>query len=100
MHTYCLLGPTQTYLSLIEAASNRAVTTSDLYTGSEEEPLTLASNTATSTILKLPKVTFDEDDLNDATSSLTRTNSPAKNNVLNKTKEKQSTCPFSGVHLL
>ena len=100
MHTYWLVGPTQTYLSLLEAARNHAVTISDLYAGNEEEALTLASNTATSTILKMPKVTFEDDDLSDETSIMTQTSFPTTNNVLNKTKEKQFTCPFSGVHLL
>jgi hypothetical protein len=100
MHTYWLQGPTQTYLSLLEDARNRAVTISDLVSGNKEEPLTIVSSTATSTILKVPKVTFDDDDLTNATSPLTRTSSPTKNNVLNKTKEKQFTCPFSGAHLL
>jgi len=100
MDTYWLLGPTQTYhLPLREATRNRLDTISGLQTENKEEPLTLASDSTTSTILKVPKATFDDGELSDPTSPLGRTSSPMKNNVLNKMKEKQSMCPFSGAHL-
>ena len=100
MHTYWLLGPTQAYLSLLEVTCNHTVTISDLQIENKKELLTLASNTATSTILKVPEVTFDDGDLRDPTPPLTQTSSSMKSNVLNKMKEKQSACPFSGAHLL
>lgn len=53
MHTYWLLGPTQTYLSLVQAARRRAVTISDLHTENKEKSFTLASNITTSTITKV-----------------------------------------------
>jgi hypothetical protein len=100
MHTYWLLGPTQTYLSLREVTRNRVATIYDLQTGNQEEPLILAPGNATSTILQVPKITFDDGHLPGPTLPPTRTSSPTKNNVLNKMKEKQLTCPFSGAHLL
>ena len=71
MHTYWLLGPTQTYLSLLEAVRHRSVTIADFHTENKEEPLTLVPNTATSMVLKVAKVTFDNDDHDDPTSPLT-----------------------------
>jgi hypothetical protein len=100
MHTYWLLGPTQTYLSLLEATRNRAVTISDLQTVNQEEPLILTPNTATSVILKVSKLTFDDGDLGGPMLPLTQTSSPTKSNTLNKMKEKQLTCSFSGADLL
>jgi hypothetical protein len=101
MDTYWLLGSTQTYhLSLRAATRNRVDTISGIKTENMEEHLTLASNSTKSMILKVPTATFDDDELTDPTSPLTRKSSPMKNNVLNKMKEKQSTCPFSGAHLL
>jgi len=101
MDTYWLLGPTQTYhLPLREATRNRLDTISGLQTENKEEHFTLALNSTKSMILKVPKATFDDDELTDPTSLLTRKSSLMKNNVLNKMKEKQSTCPFSGAQLL
>ena len=99
MHTYWLLGPTPKYLSLLEAARSRAVTISNLCTENMEEPLTRPSSNATSTSLKVPEVKFNNGDHGNTTSPLTRASSPTKNNVLNKTKANQSTCPFSGANL-
>jgi hypothetical protein len=101
MDTYWLLGPTQTYhLPLREATRNRVDTMSCLQSEKKKEPRTIASNSTKSMILKVPKATFDDDELSDPTSPLARKSSLMKNNILNKMKEKQSTCPFSGTHLL
>ena len=100
MPTYWLLGRTQAYRSLLEAAHNRAVTISNLHTENKREPPTLTSNTAASTSLKVPEVKFAHGDHSDVTSLMTQTSSLTKNNVINKMKEKQTTCPFNGAHLI
>ena len=67
MATYWLRGPTPTYLTLLETTRNRAVAIVDLQTDNKEEPLILARDTVTSTILQVPKVTFDDGGLSDPT---------------------------------
>ncbi|CAF1120486.1 unnamed protein product [Adineta steineri] len=99
MDTYWLLGPTETYLSLLEATRTRNVPSVNLLNGNKEEPLLLAPSIPTSSTLKVSKVPFNNGDLIDPMSSLTRTSSLTKNNVLNKMKEKNLSCPFSGAQL-
>ena len=99
MHTYWLLGPTQVYLSLTKATCNRTIPISGLPAENKKEPLTVPSNAVTSTILNGLEATFDDDGLIDPTSSLTRTSPTAKSYALNKNKEQQLTCPFSGANL-
>ncbi|UJR13064.1 hypothetical protein I4U23_000089 [Adineta vaga] len=90
MDTYWLLGPTETYLSLLETAKSHTVTISDLQTKNKEEAAILTSNTTISTHLKAPNITFQDNNLTD----------PTKHNIFKNMKKKQLLCPFSGTNLL